>query len=91
LQSTKKIIVKFDGYRVCPSCGKQGKMLPKNNHNPKSIIRSYTCQSCYWSGPMFKAIKKHSFLEFYILLLGLISLIIASIFLIFYILSQLPN
>jgi len=89
LTETKKM--KFEGYRVCPNCGKEGKMLPKSNNNPNSLIRSYICQSCYWSGPMFKAIKKHSFLEYYFLLLGLIVLIISAMAGFFYLLTKLPD
>lgn len=83
--------MKFEGYRVCPNCGKEGKMLPKSNNNPNLLIRSYSCQSCYWSGPMFKAIKKHSFLEYYFLLLGLIVLIISAMAGFFYLLTKLPD
>jgi len=85
------INMKFNGYRVCPKCGKEGKMLPKSNSNPNSIIRIYSCQSCYWTGPMFRAIKKHSFLEYYLLLFGLIVFIIGAIAGFFYLLSKLPN
>jgi hypothetical protein len=83
--------MKFDGYRACPNCGKEGKMLPRSNNNPNSVIRNYSCQSCYWSGPMFKAIKKHSFLEYYFLLLGLIVLIISAMAGFFYLLTKLPD
>jgi hypothetical protein len=82
--------MKFNGYRVCPNCGKEGKILPKSNNNPNSIIRSYSCQSCYWSGPMFKAVKKHSFFEFYLLTTGLIALVLVAIAGLFYILGHLP-
>jgi hypothetical protein len=40
---------------------------------------------------MFKAIKKHSFLEHYFLLLGLVALFISAIAGFFYLLTQLPN
>jgi len=40
---------------------------------------------------MFKAIKKHSFLEYYFLLLGLIVLIISAMAGFFYLLTKLPD
>lgn len=53
------------GLRVCPACTKAGKLLPIRKNGGNVIFRRYHCQSCHWTGTMFRLAKKQSRPAFY--------------------------
>jgi hypothetical protein len=73
----------FSGPRICPACGKKGRILPVNKTATNPFLRKYHCQSCHWQGLMFRAVKNQSRPGFYLsmgAIAGLLLLLVAALY-----------
>jgi hypothetical protein len=84
-------MITVKGPRVCPACGKAGRLLPVSKTANNPLFRSYRCQSCHWQGVMFRPFKKQSRVGFYATLFVLIGFVAAGLVLALALLDRLPE
>jgi len=84
-------MITIHGPRVCPACGKAGRLLPVSKTARNPLFRTYHCQSCHWQGVMFRPLKRQSRFGFYITLLALAAFLAGAFGVILAMLNRLPE